>query len=337
MAKAKASAAKTKTKASAAKAKTSAAEVSPTYKVSGQVFNINGEPIMGQQVLAADVDLLGAAIYKTAATVNELKANAGFEFLAIPTAVITTDIDGYYELSFSTDAYKNNEIGLADVVVFAVDAGKITGRSKLATTKDYINDTEIQHLDIQLPDASKRGASEYTRLYAIIQPFVNANKLQLFQLSASADQVSFLATETGQDQIQTSLAVQAAKLANDYPHYKFSTELFYGIGRQNINLSWTTLLLKSAVYLSAAIQTSIDQNIISPQDAKQVNTFISNVASASLGHSTTAPETAAIYKTIGFSVKDAALQKTVVQSYIQFNSNPTDFWKRAVNKKRSNR
>src|SRR5580693_7966721 len=103
------------------------------YKVSGHVFNSGGELIAGQEVIGADVDLRGAAIYKTVASLEALKANEGFDLLG----TAKTDDNGYYQIVFTPVMYQRNEIGLADVIVFAVDNDKFTGRSKLASQGDY--------------------------------------------------------------------------------------------------------------------------------------------------------------------------------------------------------
>jgi hypothetical protein len=66
------------------------------YKVSGQVLNSNNEPISGQEVLAANLDLKWAAIYKTVSSVKPLKANGGFDLLGSA----TTNADGYHEIAF---------------------------------------------------------------------------------------------------------------------------------------------------------------------------------------------------------------------------------------------
>jgi len=291
------------------------------YKVSGQVLNSTNEFIASQGILAVDVDLKGAAIYRTVTSVRAIKATDGFDLLG----TATTDADGFYEVVFTNQMYQRNELGLADVVVFAVDGDKIIARSKLTTQKDYIK-SELTHWDIQLPDASKRGVSEYTRLIQVLGPFVKENGLQLFQLSVSADQVDFLATETQQDQSHTSLAVQADQLRNDSSKRDLSAELFYGIGRQQLALTWIDLLQESAADLQAAIERSIAQNIISPQDPKAVDRFIRNLMTVALQHSTIAPETTDFYKAIGFSVKDAALQSTFAQTYLQYSGTPGDFW-----------
>lgn len=291
------------------------------YIVSGQVVNSLSEPIMGQHVLAVDVDLRGAAIYRTASTVEAVQPSKGFDLLGRA----ETDINGKYEIRFTAESYKRNELGLADVVVFAVNEERIIARSKLANESNYKGNT-LPNWNIQLADASKRGVSEYTRLLQAVEPFVKENGLQLADLSASADQVSFLASETNQDPQQTSLAVQSAQLVADYPKDKLVAALFYGIGRQNIALTWTSFLAEGTAALEAAIQQSVAQNIIPPQKANVITKFLASLLTIGPEYAITAPETGSLVTAIGFSTKDPTLQKTFIQAYIGFSGQPADFW-----------
>jgi hypothetical protein len=292
-----------------------------TYTIRGQVTNSLGEAIMGQHVLAADVDLRGAAIYKTVATVGALEANKGFQILGRT----ETNINGGYEIRFTPESYRRDELGLADVVVFAIEGDNIVARSNLANESNYKGNT-LQNWNVQLPDASKRGVSEYTRLLQVIEPFVRESGLQLADLAASADQISFLASETKQDPQQTSLAVQSAQLVADYPKDKLPAALFYGIGRQHIDLSLSNLLVQGQTALAAAIQESIDGNIIPPQKPNDISKFLDSLTTIAVEYSITAAETAPLVAAIGFSIKDPALQKTFIQSYLTFTGQPADFW-----------
>jgi hypothetical protein len=304
------------------------------YKVSGHVFNSNGELITGQEVLGADVDLRGAAIYKTVPSVAQLKANEGFDLLG----TATTDDNGYYEILFTAEMYQRNEIGLADVIVFATDGDKITARSRLASEGNY-NNNELTNWDIRLADSTKRGLSEYEKLMKVIGPFVKQSVLELYQLGPSADQIAFLATETIQDPEHTRLAVQADVLKNDCVQQnttvkstfitkdiEFFSELFYGIGRQAIALDWPSLVTETQNELKTAIDASIAQNIIGPQEDIAVDAFITVAMRVALEKSATAPETAPFYEVIAHSLKDPSLQKTFVQTYMQFNGTPANFW-----------
>ncbi len=291
------------------------------YKVSGRVFNANQEPVPGQEVLVVDVDLRGAAVYKTVRTVTELK-KGGFELLGNS----TTNEEGYYEVVFLSSSFRQLEIDLADVVAFAIDKDTISARSRLATRRDYVNKREIRNWDITLTDSIKRGPSEYARLIKVIEPFVNSNKLMLFQLFDSPDQVDFLSTETQQDRIRCSFAVQADYLCHTEPKSKLSREMVYGVGRQKIALSWASILMRTENELMTAIQNSIDANIIGPQIEKAIRLFVTNFLTLAREHAVTTPELQDLYKTIGFSIEDAALRNVVAQTYASFSGQPEEFW-----------
>jgi len=295
---------------------------SKNYTVSGQVFNQLGEPVMNQQVLAVDVDLRGAAIFRTAKTIRELESNRGFEFLG----KAVTNSYGYYEVNFSTRDFRKNEIALADVIVFALDLkNNIIARSKLATENDYKGNS-ILHWDILLTGSHIRGVTEYTRLMQIIKPFMDENKMQLFELAGSQDQTTFLATETRQNQRRVAIIVSADKMRNDNKKSEFSTELLYGIGRQNIGLTTASLASRSANELLKAIHTSVSQNIISAQDQDLLDTFIEQLGSFMMQGAEKIPETANLFKAAAFTTSDSSMQKTFAKMYLQFKGAPEDFW-----------
>jgi Tc toxin complex TcA C-terminal TcB-binding domain/Neuraminidase-like domain/PA14 domain/Salmonella virulence plasmid 28.1kDa A protein/Putative peptidoglycan binding domain len=299
--------------AGSAAAADGAARLPLKYTVSGRVLNVYGEPLEGEEVQVTEVNLRGVAIYKTATTLEELTASNGFVFLGNA----KTDVNGNFQVPFET--------ALTDVVAFALDGNNnILGYSALIITKGGM---DLTGLTISTAVSAVRGVGEYTRLTQVLLPFVKKSDLSLYQLSASADQVGFLATETNQDAAATSLAVQADQLAIDYPDYKFQQELFYGLGRQNIALSWPSLFLETQAELSNAIQASIAQNIIQPYSSDSVSTFLQQVSAAAADYAlTTAPETADLSKVLGFALSDATLQKTFVQLYTNFTGTPQDFW-----------
>src|SRR5687767_3630696 len=52
-----------------------------SFKVSGRVINQDGKPQAEQRLLSVDVDLKGAAVFRTVKTVSELKKQPGFQIL----------------------------------------------------------------------------------------------------------------------------------------------------------------------------------------------------------------------------------------------------------------
>jgi hypothetical protein len=296
------------------------------FTVSGRVLNKLGEGIGGKTVVAFDVDLKGARIYRNAKTIGEVNASGGMELLE----KTVSHPDGSYTITFTREQFAQAEIGLADVVVYVVDEINIKGRSRLTTVNDYTNNRDIRNLDVILLDSIERGLSEYARLMAILDPFVKESGLQLPELSDSTDQIVFLATETNQDRWHTYLAVQSAKLAfaDGAARYKFNPELFYGLGRQRIVLSWASLQSLTEEGLVKALKKSIAGNIIGPYDIQGngIRSFIKNLRDFAAAHSVTAPETADLYKLLGFSTTDITLQKTLAQTYLQFSGEPKEFW-----------
>lgn len=294
------------------------------YTISGQVLNIYGEPLDEQKVLATEVNLRGVAIYKTAKTVKELKASHGFVFLGNA----KSDVNGDYEVEFTAADLPRHEKVLADVVAFAVDANNnVLGCSALALAKDFKSAKKVGGVTINTSIADIRGVSQYARLTKVLLHYVKKTDLNLHQLSASTDQINFLAAETGQDVNNTTLAVQADQLSSDYPKYKLQKELLYGIGKQNIPLTWASLFLETQSELSNAIQVSITQNLIKPYSSDTISAFLTKVAEAASDYAmTTAPETSDLSKVLGFALSDTTLQSTFVQLYTNFSGTPQDFW-----------
>lgn len=148
----------------------------------------------------------------------------------------TTNKHGFYEISFDDTKFISAEIGLADVIVYAVEESRITGRSSLSRNKDYVNGIELKDWNVLLETSDQRGVAEYTRIMQLISDLLKLSKLDLYQLAASDDQITFLANETEQEPARINLLVQADKLHSEFPNEDLSNELLYGIARQNILL-----------------------------------------------------------------------------------------------------
>lgn len=172
-----------------------APDTNQVYKVSGKVFNSLGEPIAGQSVAAYDVDLRGAAIYRTVESPKALADNGGCE----PLGGTTSNNDGYFEITFVNTDSAYSELALADVVVFATSQDAIIGRSALSIKTSYNGGVELKDWNVILANADHRGTTEYSMIMAIVQPLLESSQLTLDQLFNSLDQIQFLANETEQD------------------------------------------------------------------------------------------------------------------------------------------
>lgn len=320
-----------------------------TYTVSGYVLNSQQEKIPGQFLMAYDIDLKGARLYRTAKTLSLFNSNGGVQLLG--TAV--SDATGFYEIKFNSSAFQQNEFSAtdtADVIALAFqsnpgqnqrlpdDNNPIVGRSALSVRSNYTG-TSLLNWNVLLQDSTIRGASEFAQLMGVLNPFLQMNQVGLADIADSGDQISFLSTETSQVLSACFLAAQAGKLeqdcssANQSKKASFTddelnilVELFYGIGRQNISLTWVTLLQNTATQLTQAVNQSISQNIIGQQNAATVSDCITKITGLSSQQAAGAPEAAVFYKTIGFAVKDTVLQLQFASAYTQFSGEPAVFW-----------
>jgi len=301
----------------------------PSYKVSGRVVNKFGEPISGKKVFVFDLDLKGAGIYKQVERVSQLLRSGGFEQLG----VTTSDAKGYYEVRFGLKSFSRSERGLADVVAYAVEEDIILGRSTLATKKDYVKGIEIQNLDIILTKSDERGISEYHSLLQQVAPLLKSDQLELHQLTK--EQVFFLAQETEQPPNLVSLLVQADQLRAEYPGEKLSLEMLYGLGRQKVVLTWSSLSTKSEKELKSALQQSIQANIISQQKEDGIRNFLKQLAKIASLHMITKitdSEDEIVGKTLKIALEDDKQRVGFLNLYRNFEGPLEKFWREELPK-----
>jgi len=305
-----------------AKGKEDSSKAKEQLKVSGTVFSQQQKPVAGKQVVVVDVDLRGAAIASTAKTLQELKQSDGFEFLG----TTQTDLKGRYEVGFTPESFQHSELQQADVIAYAVENETIAGRSKLIVWKDS-EPAEIKDLDIQLTDSKQRGPSEYELLLGVLQPLLESSKLQPHELNEA--QADFLAQETDQESKQISLIIDADKLLIDLASQSFKAGLFYGIGRQEIPLTWAAIAAKSEEQLRGALKRSVEQNIISDQPGDVVNDFINAIRqhSTKLLKESSLPEAKALNESLQIAFADPKTQVKFLEAARSFqHTDPEKFW-----------
>lgn len=323
------------------------------FTVSGYVVNSKNEKISSQLLLAYDVDLKGARLYRSAKTLSQFGSNGGVQFLG---AAISDDL-GYYEINFTRDFFQQNEFSptdLADVIVFAFqshltavqqfpdDNNPIVGRSALSVKNNYTKNV-LPNWNVLIENGTVRGETEYGRLQRILTPFLTASQVALTDLKGSTDQINFLAAETGTDSsniaslvaanlfLSNALAVLIHVPAFINPNIPNPLEMLYGLVRQNIILDWTIIAVTKNDVLQKALQTSISANIIKAYNDEAIKEFLNDLERGALQFSTQ-PDAAGnmnnISKTLSFALgNDADLQAKYLSSYRNFSGKPADFWK----------
>lgn len=237
------------------------------FSVRGTVYRRSGMIVKRQRLIALDVDLRGAAVYRTVKTLAELEQNGGFDFIA----ETISDAKGAYIVEFYDWQFANAERKKADVVVYALDEkGNITGRSRMVNSEDYADTQEVTGLDILLANAEEK--TEYENLMNELVPFLDENKIQLQELSTSVDQIQFVSSELDEPRHRVQIAVEAELLRNGRDG--LAHEILYGIGRQQIKLNWPVLYQTSDEQLQSAITKSVAENIIRAQEPEAIASFL---------------------------------------------------------------
>ncbi len=252
---------------------------SRSFIVTGTTRLPNGAVKKRQRLLAFDLDLHGVAVYQTVQSVAEIVKSGGFEFLG----QTVSDNSGNYRITFYDWQYRRAERSKADVVVYAVedgkDGGQILGHSRLVYSNDYSNKGLVRGLDVVVDQADTR--TEYETLMGLLNPFLKESEVSLRQIATSRDQLAFTAADLDLEPNRVAIAA-AAELLTGQKERQLSHELLYGIGRQNIALTWPVLYRKPENELRAAIARSVTERIIRAVPDKQVEAFLQTLREAAV-------------------------------------------------------
>ena len=250
---------------------------SRSFTVTGTVRLRTGEVRKRQRLLAFDLDLRGVAVYRTIKDIAEIKENGGFEFLG----EAVSDNLGNYRIMFYDWQYRQAERKKADVVVYALDGEEIIGRSRMVNSEDYSEKGLVRDLDVIITKEDKR--TEYKALMSALNAFLKESKTSLGEIATSNDQLAFTAGELDVDLSHINIAASAELLAKK-EEKQLSHELLYGIGRQNIRLSWAALYKKQEEELRRAIAKSVDERIIRKFNEKEITGFLQAVRECAVKH-----------------------------------------------------
>jgi peptidoglycan hydrolase-like protein with peptidoglycan-binding domain len=302
-----------------------------SFIISGKVLNAFNEPIAGQQVMAYDIDLIGAGYYKKIDTPNGTWFGAGMQKLG----EATSDIEGYYEIIFNESDFADAEgDNLPDVVSFVTTNGVIEGRSSLSTKKDFADGTTLANWNIIINNQNIRGESEYAKLHRIVDPFMEKSKLTLNQIADSDDQIEFVASELEQDVFKVTQLVLADLLFQQAPDLKQFLEVdqplefLYGLGRQSIKLDWSVLSKTSIVNIANAIQQSHDSNIIFAIDIREISGFAKGLHDAAVKNNLNNSSSVqnGIKNVLSIVTTDDAVMQKFYKTYINRSTSPQEFW-----------
>jgi hypothetical protein len=259
---------------------------SRSFTVTGTVRLPNGSVKKRQRLLAFDLDLRAVAVYRTLKKLAEIQKNGGFEFLG---EAVSNNL-GIYSITFYDWQYRKAERSKADVVVYALEGEEISGCSRMVNSEDYSDKGLVRDLDVIITQEDKR--TEYEALMHALNVFLEESKTTLSEIAKSQDQLVFTAGELDVDLAHLSIAASAELLAKREEKQllpkqevkQISHQLLYGIGRQNIGLSWPSLYKKQEDELHQAIAKSVDERIIRKFQEKEITVFLHDIQQCSTEH-----------------------------------------------------
>lgn len=248
------------------------------FKISGTVAHPDGRPAKRQRLLAADIDLRGAAVYRTALTLGALQIGAGAEILD----EFLSDNTGHYACTFDCSRYGTAERKKADVVVFALDGEEIVGRSRLVNSEDYSDKGEVRRLDVQI-DRILEQVTEYERVMRGLNALLAESRVSLADMARSRDQTAFAA---GELDLEPGIlqAAAAAEMLRAGDAARLSHELLYGLGRQQVRLNWPALYRKRNPELQAAIAAASQAKVIRSFTEAEIDAFLAQTAGHAVAH-----------------------------------------------------
>ncbi len=292
-----------------------------TFKVSGRAAYPDGSPGKRTKLIAVDVDLKGAAVYRTITKEYELQKNVGFEHLSS----MSSDRIGNYSFTFDTSQFRRAERKKADVVVFAIEDGIITGRSRMVNSEDYSDEGEVRDLDVIIVYSAKR--TEYQLVMSALTKFLHESGVELIELARSNDQILFAARELDLNEAIIRAAADATMLTTtkNIP----SHELVYGIGRQNITLTLDALYQKKEEEIFSAIKKSVAAGIIQKPSDEEINSLMQLLHEASVASILTEKNKVYDYSLdtiLSFALPSDELRFTYAEAVRNFIGKPESFW-----------
>jgi len=162
---------------------------------------------------------------------------------------ITID-GGSYHITYSPDLFRRADKNRADLIV------RVFGQKGLllATSDILFNAPAIATIDLTVSPPTI-PLSEYEQHLVDLTPVLE--NVSLTELTD--EDVAFLAGETGIDKQHINILRQAAQLTHAIG---ISTAVLYGLGRENISLSTTSLAATSLDTLRKTLETAISQRIV---------------------------------------------------------------------------
>lgn len=234
----------------------------------------------------------------------------------------STDAKGFYKIDFDQRRAANPEYKTADLFIKVFDNKRVL----LGQSDIYFNVGEETIINYKIGKTAYTGLSEFDALLQLIKPIAESNKVALGDLQESDkfQDISFLVGETGEEAEKIAFLNQAFQLSNPS---KIVPDIFYALFRLGFPTELNTLLLTKSESIKKAVQTAIDENIISAKWLKSLDAIVNRLNNLAVKQVVEGDSEQSVHfkKVIG-SVLATAKQKVFVDTYFANEETPEKFW-----------
>jgi hypothetical protein len=271
------------------------------FSVSGYVVKPDRTPLEGMMVNAYDKGL-------------------GKE---IPLGDCLSNEDGFYRIIYKRSQLSDKEKERADLFVRVFENKE--AKDPAAASPLILNALPDEIVNLAIGEGDYIGPCDYELLAEKLEPQFKGKDLDLDERD-----VLFLSNRTGIDAMEIAYFVKAAKLARTTG---ISSEIFYGLFRQQMPTDLNALLSQDINVLRQALEKAADSNMINPGLRKHMDDIVQSFQDQIIEQSLTdredsdVPDAASLKKLLSVTGLPVSKQKTLLKAYINNIKPVNKFWK----------
>jgi Tc toxin complex TcA C-terminal TcB-binding domain/ABC toxin N-terminal region/Neuraminidase-like domain len=265
--------------------------------VRGRVTRVDGSTLVGVTVSAVDRDL---------------RAEQGL-------GTATTDADGSYRISYGRAQFARVEKDSADLLL------RVLRGTHVIHTSPIMFNVGPDH-EVDLVVLGEDPPSEYETLLGELSGLVQGHRLAELTEDRDHDDITFLAGETGRDEVQILFVVLAFRLA---ARTHVRPEVFYGLFRSNLPTDLADLLSQDIDVCRRGLESAIDENLVPSSLRELLDDIMRQLADLRVEIAVTAPDDAhrpVLADVLSAVGVDPPVQAAFITSYLGHEGGIREFW-----------
>ncbi|MCC5906677.1 MAG: hypothetical protein JJU13_10740 [Balneolaceae bacterium] len=225
-----------------------------------------------------------------------------------------TETGGRFEIRY------HPEVQRLDLQVRAYDeAGEV-----IAASPWILGAVQEQRVEIVVGNEAYRGLSEFERVSAELEPFLNEQDVDVADLKQ--EDIPYVAARTGISSERLDFFIRGAQLEKKTG---IQAGIFYGLFRQDMPTSLPALLAQDPSIKRRSVETAIRDNIIASEYEESLDQVMATFENLIVDHALEKPEIPDS-NSLGELLEEANLsdhlQRMFMERYVQHNGAIEEFW-----------